>query len=354
MAFWLCLLTLPTAWAIRLRSEADASHSPGVVALARSREGSSECASAGQPVQLHFPDGSNWTRHCVEDVCRPQTNVEKAWVSFPLVERNLRKRPKLVVAVLAMFNMTHPEVWLSWVRNAEASGLPFTFMIHSKDARKEFQDKQLRRYVLNESSDIHRTRWCKVAEAEYLVMRRALDDPEVTHLAVVSSDSIPLKSLRHIHRELEKQPVTRMCMDWTHNHRAETWFVMQRADIELFMQHLSFVDQHFRPLHLCEEERMWMYPLVLRSWMWGKQQNPLLDDCVMWTDWGKQCQVWASHVLMGDFDAVRSARHYPAVLAHPRTYLKLTAAGLRELQQSSFWWARKFAKRSISADNFTW
>lgn len=129
---------------------------------------------------------------------------------------------------------------------------------------------------------------------------------------------------------------------------------MQRADAELFLEHQPFVDKHFRPVHLCEEERMWMYPLVLRSWKYGQAQAPLVDDCVMWTDWGYHCNEWSSHVLMGNFSQVRREPHYDAITAHPRTYFRLREKGAKQLQQSRFWWARKFSPGAAHQFHFKW
>mmetsp|Transcript_76880 Transcript_76880/g.238135 ORF Transcript_76880/g.238135 Transcript_76880/m.238135 type:complete len:360 (-) Transcript_76880:30-1109(-) len=348
------LSAVVAADALRLRSEEeeDLFNITEPLWLARSEaEAAKECET---PDPFRFPEKDQWRHNCVKPMCFAKAGMETDWVNIPLKQREYARPLKLAVMVMAMYNLTASRVWESWLVNANRSGLPYTFMIHTKDATQKFRSKEVRHYVLNESSDIHRTRWCKAAEAEWLLMRRALQDPAITHLAVVSGDAIPLKSLKYIYRDLAREPRTRMCMDWTHRQRAETWFVMQRADAELFLENQAFVDANFRPVHLCEEERMWMYPLVLRSWKYGMEAAPLVDECVMWTDWGTHCNEWASHVLMGNFSNVRKTKHFDALAAHPRTYFRVGKAGVQELQKSSFWWARKFAERSVWREFFEW
>jgi len=340
----LALLTLPCAWSLRRRP----SKAWPVLASREGSDDSDECPLTPYTrLPFAFPAGEDWRRNCVKPMCGPRDDVDRNWIAFPLKDVDLLKRPKLAVMVMATSNMTLPQVWQSWLGHAKLSGLPFRFMIHATSISQPFQNAEFRKHVLNRSAEPP-TRWCKVADAEWLLMREALADPEVTHLAMVSGDSIPLKSLRYMLEDLAKQPKTRMCMDWTHGQRAETWFVMHRADAELFVEHQSFVDRFFRPVHMCEEERMWMYPLVMRAWRHGPVKAPLVDDCVMWTDWGYRCQEWASHVLMSNFSAVRREQHRGASIAHPRTYFRLSDEGIGQLQQSQFWWARKFSEDSLN------
>lgn len=332
-----------------------------------------ECKSLPQ----HLPQGANWRINCTRaptkkeprtDYCKPLPGNETTWTTL----KGRRKRAssvsasssiKLAVLMMAMDKVENAEVWLNWMKDAQKAKLPFQLIIHAKKTESkegvvthpEWKTPELLEFVMNESAEALFNRWCKVGGAEWLLMERALKDPLVTHLAVVSSDAIPIKPLSYIVKEITKQPATRMCMDWnSHEPRAETWWIMSRADAELLVEHKGLVDPTFRPLHRCEEERMWAYPLLLRSFRWGQEAAPFYDDCVMFTDWSDTCKVWGLHVDAQMFTELRGAQHKKACQAHPRTYSSLPRKAVEELLRSPFWWARKFSPDVARVHDFQW
>lgn len=350
------LLAATTASALRL-TERPAAADPGepvvkqtgALGLQRNQEAEAAAECSGQG---HFPEGRFWVERCEgsDVLCRPENEWQEEWVNYPPREGQFWARPKLAVLMMTMFNVTQPKLWQRWLENANKSKLPYSFSIHMKDRKQKFQNEELAQYLLTKEQSVPplQSRWCKVASVEWALMHKALEDPEVTHMVMVSGDSIPVKSLEYMLRELEQQPASRMCMDWTVNNRAETWWVMERTDAEFFLEHRDFMDLHLRSG--CEEENMWMYSMVLRSWRWGMGILPLIDACNMWTDWGSRCKDWATNAGRGNFTDVRKQWHNDASGGHPRTYFSVTAAGAEELRHSKFWFARKFAENAIPDD----
>jgi len=240
-------------------------------------------------------------------------------------------------------------MWLSWMRDANASGSEFSLHIHAYGSHDDFSPSEFRPFLVQE---VVPTKWCDIWDAQLLLIRRALADGGVTHLAVVSADSVPLKRLSTVLEDLRRRPATRLCADfffpltatldtwWLMRPRAETWWLMRREDAELFAEERELVNSTFKAG--CTEENSWLYPLLLRHARWG-DQAPLLNECAMLTDWLGTCKGWADHMDDCRCARLRALPHRPGSAAHPRTYERVDAAAWRELRRSPFWWGRKFA-----------
>jgi len=182
-----------------------------------------------------------------------------------------------------------------------------------------------------------------------------MQDKNVTHIMILSQDSIPLKPMRYMYKALEDDPVTRMCADdfvykpWP---RAETWWVMRRGDAELFKEHESQAREKFRAE--CSEEEAWYYPLRARMERWGYEAAPVKNECVMLTDWmdgPEHCKLWADMVKLcpNDCRVTRSMSHTESATKHPVIFNTITVPAFMELMASPFWFVRKIEEAGFSA-----
>jgi len=275
----------------------------------------------------------------------------------PITEGNFTTL-KVAFLLFVKDRVSNPKLWKQWMADARHSGLNFNLMIHAYGINRpygiynasEFRQKEFRKYM---SPTWSWSNWCMMWDAEFMVFKHALKDPNVTHVMVLSQDSVPLKPMRYIYRALEADPVTRMCADdyvykpWP---RAETWWVMRRGDADLFTQFEDQARQQFRAE--CSEEEAWYYPLRARMERWGYDAAPVKNECVMFTDWadGKEaCKTWADMVKQcpNNCRVTRSMNKTESATKHPVIFHSLSSAAYRELMASPFWFARKVDEEAL-------
>jgi len=287
------------------------------------------------------PYSPEWEQFCADGRCDPRNETEAKWAALePWTRPGKEERPKLAILMLLRTGLSKPELWSRWLEEADKAGLSSRLIIHKRDARVPLLggSKDFQRFVLSEPVN---TSWCHCGDAVWYMMEQALLDHDVTHLATVSGDSIPVKPMKFIYDTLSKAPTTRLCMDFNAGMRAETWWIMSRPDANFLVAHREEVEKMFKLA--CEEERQFMLPLVQRSYHHGRRALPLVNECVMFTDWTGQCRDWANHNDLGNFTHLRTKERYRnSKEAHPRMYLTLSKASLAELEASPFWFARKF------------
>lgn len=271
-------------------------------------------------------------------------------------------KPKVAFLMFVKDKVLNPKLWLQWMRDARRSGLDFSLIIHAawihrpdgKYDPNEFLQKEFLEYM---SPKFAATTWCNMWDAEWLLIQQALKDPDVTHIQILSQDSIPLKPMRYIYQALEDDPVTRMCADdyvYKPFPRAETWWVMRRGDAELFKQHEEQARMRFRAQ--CSEEEAWYYPLRARMERWGQEAAPVKDECVMFTDWAdgnQSCKVWADQVKRcpNNCRVTRAENHTESATKHPVIFHSISIAAFRELMASPFWFSRKVDDGAIATPN---
>merc|ERR1711937_461261 len=125
------------------------------------------------------------------------------------------------------------------MQDAKTRGLDFRLLIHAHGItnHSHFVPEDFRQFLSPQQAH---TKWDDIVPAELLLMRYALRDPRVTHLATVSDDTVPVKPLSYIYTELVREPATRMCIDLSSGEvggqetHAETWWLMTRSDAQLF------------------------------------------------------------------------------------------------------------------------
>jgi len=292
-------------------------------------------------------------KNCLLSSSEITTPGMQAWINLPPKQLS-NMHPKLAVLMFAKDSVGNEFVWKKWIKDAERDGLKFQFLIHAYGIEHPagFKTRDLEKFVVPEKVE---TKWCDMWEAQMLLIRRALDDPEVSHVMVVSDDSIPVKSLSSIHGELSHDPRTQMCADdnWD-KRRAETWFLMRREDAELFRDNKDMVKAEFvgGGLKPCTEENSWYNPLRLRMQHWGARAS-IRNACPMFTEWklGWGCKQWSDHSGLCECPSLRAGNITPADDAHPATFHRINSSAFQELVRSPFWFARKFSPGSVDIDD---
>jgi len=270
-------------------------------------------------------------------------------------------KPKVAFLMFVKDKVENPKLWLRWLQDARQSGLDFNLIIHAYGINRpfgryspsEYTQKEFRQYV---SPHWRPSNWCMMWDAEFALFKQALEDPDVTHIQILSQDTIPLKPMRYIFQALEDDPVTRMCADdyvYKPFPRAETWWVMRRGDAELFKQHEEQATLRFRAQ--CSEEEAWYYPLRARMERWG-EAAPVKNECVMFTDWAdgtQSCKVWADLVKQcpNDCRVTRAMNKTESATKHPVIFHSISIAAYRELMASPFWFSRKIDEGAITTPN---
>lgn len=280
---------------------------------------------------------------------------ESAWMDFkprPYQEWTARD-PKLAILMMAGKQVHNEDIWVKFLHRAKHDNLSVKMMIHAYgiDAgnRSQFLSTKLARYVVK---DKEWSNWCNMWRPQMLLLKLALMDENVTHMMMVSEDSIPVKPLRLIYDALLVDPTTRMCADdrWRRDWpRAESWWLMRREDAELFAINEDFAQKNF--LAHCTEEQAWYWPLRMRVEKWG---NKLHNECPMFTNWmdGKTpCKIWKWNIqLCTDCQALRASPHHDAGFMHPVTYKSVNFTALKGLILSPFWFARKFEDGAVTPE----
>merc|ERR1712129_121453 len=131
---------------------------------------------------------------------------------------------------------------------------------------------------------------------------------------------------------------------WT---SAETWWLMHRADAELFIDNLPVVEHTFMIPNT--GEKTFIYALLLRLRKW--KTRTVLDECVMFTDWSDGCNTWSDHAALCDCPHPAQEKFRQANEGTPRTYATVGEKAWEDLRCSPFWWGRKFEDHATRMDN---
>ncbi|CAK0830631.1 unnamed protein product [Prorocentrum cordatum] len=275
---------------------------------------------------------------------------QSTWTEIPPIP--YQDRPvKLALLMFVKDSVNNEQVWHAWLKRARQDNLSFGMYIHAHgiEGPSEFQSPKLAEYVVDGKAP---SKWCDIWKPQMKLLMRALQDPDVSHMQILSEDSIPVKPMRD---PLLADPVTRMCADnkWRKEWpRAESWWLMRREDAQTFVENQDFAKHHF--VRGCAEEQAWYFPLKLREARWGEEQVRVRNECPMFTNWmdgPKACKNWRWNVdLCTGCDALRSSEHRPAGFMHPVVYTDVNSTALRGLVESQFWFARKFTEGAITED----
>lgn len=260
---------------------------------------------------------------------------------------------KMAFLFFANDGIDNEEIWLHWMDEARNQGLDFKVFIHAyglpPKGNSQWRSSQFKQHVVQEQA---RTTWCQMFEAQMLLIEKALEDSSVTHLVMLSSDSVPVKPMAYIYNKTRDDPLSRFCVDdywrdpWP---RAETWSMMRRADAMFFAQNKEFAHKNLR--RDCQEETAWYFPLRTRWDNFGVDAA-IKKECIMFTNWKdgeKACkEAWAVNAETCNCPTLRkSSNSTPANFKHPVIYSEVIADAFEELVRSPFWFARKFTEGAV-------
>lgn len=331
------LCVLPLALGVRIAEVgqrvrlARKAHLDGLQTQRQERQAAANCASARVAPDLSLSGAeanSSWwvdIRPASEVIDRPSS-------------------PKVALLMHADDRLANEDVWLKWLNDAARDGVAYRLIISASNvsSSREFRPAIFRPLVHAKMAE---TDWCKLLPATIALMKEALRDAKVSHLLLLSHNSIPLKSLKFINEQLEKEPATRMCVDedWSWG-RAETWWLMRRSDAELFTKYEAEHKQHF--WRGCIDEESFYYPLKLRMMRWGDLAR-IINECVMFTDWRRglhACKRWGDHAALCNCPALDHEPHIDSTKAHPAEFVCLHKESYEQMQKSPFWFARKVTR----------
>jgi hypothetical protein len=276
-----------------------------------------------------------------------------SWPDIPPIPY-LDRPVKLALLMFVKDGVHNEQWWHAWLERARQDNVNFAMYIHAHgiEGPSEFRSPKLAQYLVEGKAP---NKWCNIWKPQMKLLMRALQDPDVSHVQVLSEDSIPVTPMRDIYGQLSADPVTRMCADnkWRKEWpRAESWWLMRREDAQTFADNQDFAKHHF--IRGCAEEQAWYYPLKLREARWGEEQVRVRNECPMFTNWmdgPKACKNWRWNVeVCTGCEALRSSKHRPAGFCHPVAYEEVNSTALRGLIESPFWFARKFDEGAITED----
>eukprot|EP00927_Polykrikos_kofoidii_P044882 TRINITY_DN3874_c0_g1_i9.p1 TRINITY_DN3874_c0_g1~~TRINITY_DN3874_c0_g1_i9.p1 ORF type:complete len:345 (+),score=27.93 TRINITY_DN3874_c0_g1_i9:40-1035(+) len=277
----------------------------------------------------------------------PKNAEHEIWTALPPPARNVGRDPKLAVLMMVQDSVPLEHVWRSWFDTAGNALKPTVFVhAHGISKKNDFGTPSFAPYLVWPPVP---STWKSTFDVEIELMRLALADPDVTHVATVCEKSVPLKPVSFIYSALFREPATRMCPSSVTIERAETWWLMSREDAQLFVTQKNLVNASFRPIEKATNELSFLYPLLLRSTRWG-EMSPLKMHCVMFADWSdKFSQGFGDGRSVCDCPSLQKAIKTRSTYLHPRSF-SIGSKLWSELRLSPFWFGRKVVKFDVPAD----
>lgn len=258
----------------------------------------------------------------------------RSWASLPVPGgfSSLLAAPKPAILMMSFSAIVFGEAWEQFFSQADHG--TFSLLVHLKERTAVKQIPEFfRPYIMLEDVPTDR---CHDTQLMIRMMSLALEDENVTHVAFVSGDALPLKPLSYIIEDLAQDGRSRFCAD-TQWHRAETWIVLERKHALLFSEHWDVLKQLI-PYSDCEDEDLFYWPLEVR-------QENLNDHCPMLTDWSGTMKFWREKTEKCGCPSFLASDKVPAKCSKPALFLDVSSTGLSEVIGSSagYWYARKFA-----------
>eukprot|EP00927_Polykrikos_kofoidii_P044872 TRINITY_DN3874_c0_g1_i1.p1 TRINITY_DN3874_c0_g1~~TRINITY_DN3874_c0_g1_i1.p1 ORF type:complete len:341 (+),score=18.34 TRINITY_DN3874_c0_g1_i1:71-1093(+) len=274
----------------------------------------------------------------------PKTAQEQTWTALRPPARALGP-PKLALLMMVNDSVPLSHVWLSWFDTVGTALKPAVFLhAHGISQKNDFGTPSFAPYLVWPPVP---SSWLDTFDVEMELMRLALADPDVTHVATVCESSVPLKPVSFIYSALSRKPATRMCPSSEEIRRAETWWLMSREDAQLFITQKNLVNASFRPVGRATNELTFLYPLRLRSTRWG-EASPLKMQCVMFTDWSDHRKGFADHRSLCDCPSLQKEDYNRSTRAHPRSF-SIGSKSWSQLRLSPFWFGRKVVQFDVPA-----
>eukprot|EP00928_Gymnodinium_smaydae_P055993 TRINITY_DN39445_c0_g1_i1.p1 TRINITY_DN39445_c0_g1~~TRINITY_DN39445_c0_g1_i1.p1 ORF type:complete len:413 (+),score=65.10 TRINITY_DN39445_c0_g1_i1:55-1293(+) len=259
---------------------------------------------------------------------RTGSQALRAWLDLPIPETPVSKvKPAFLMMLFS--KMVFAKSWESFFRYG-GTGTSL-LILHPKMAKSDVPE-YFQPYIM---PDRVTSRRCHDTSLMVSMMSLALGDRSVSHVVVISGDTLPLQPLPFIIRDLQLDARTRFCADLAWQ-RAETWFVMGRDHASLFSLHQQEL-RNLIPATDCEDEDLFYWPLAVR-------RENLANRCVMMTDWSDSEKAWRLNALDCQCPNFLSSPKDAATCARPATFRDVSPQGLDEIINSParYWFARKF------------
>lgn len=256
----------------------------------------------------------------------PQAQAD--WVAIPLPEeKNLSPKPAFLMMIYE--TIVFENAWEALIDGA--GNASFGLHIHSKSNSPKLSARMLP-YLVKEKIPTLR---CHDVDLMIYLMSLALEDENVSHVMVVSGDTMPLRPFSHMVRDLSHEPRSSFCTD-TDWQRAETWIMLQRVHAELYVTHSTEL-RAMIPTTDCEDEDMFYWPLKER-------EEDIIDRCLMMTDWSGTPKFWAINAKKCECPEFIASVKKHGDCGRPSLFFDVTERGLYSLLASpaGHWFVRKF------------
>jgi hypothetical protein len=286
----------------------------------------------------------------------PPTNALQSFLEArPPPAPYTTRAPVLALLFMVKDSIHNSHVWEAWLDQAKRDGLEAKIWIHAYAGETaKFRPLSFQHLVVNKTVP---SEWCSIWDVQYLLLRQALADPHVTHIAYISESTIPVKPLSWMTSELRDVPDTRMC-GCKDTEVAETWFVMSREDAEVFDAHEGAARELTGDVLSrwdCQEEVSWFTPLQLRHKKWPHLTHLSLQ-CTTFSlfscndvtgPWCENMEKFKPDAKVRD--CLPKYEGWTNIgTDHPAEFGNLTSEAYAELLESPFWFARKFPEGTIS------
>lgn len=288
-----------------------------------------------------------------------------------LAEASTPGATKLALLFMIKDRIHNVHIWRAWLQRATSDGVTLGAHVHAYDLNKSDPEVQknmeawphlFQQGLLKRSS---KSTWGNIWKVQLELLRNALKDKQVSHVAWMDQTSIPVAPARLIYRELQLDPNSRFCADMNLEAevpRAETWSMMQRGDVEVIVQNQARYRKMIRDWRLYDEQ-YFFWPLHIRN-MKRKQSGrkstlhyDMERGCYHFTDWlrGTSCDThtaWANKTILCNCPHLKRSllSHYPDK-KHPATFMQIDRKSFEELWNSPFWFARKFDDGGLDASH---
>jgi len=259
-------------------------------------------------------------------------NETNGWLSAKAETTVTASSPKLAVLMMIYSRIAFPKAWQTMLEGAPKGSV--ALLIHSKSKDVDVP-AFFAPYVLKEMFPNAR---CQAVYLMTMMISIAMLDTAVTHFAVVSGDTLPLRRMIDIISDLREEPRSRFCVDpdWQ---RAETWFVMNRDLAHLLTNNTDAFHDYIVTLDMrCPDEDSFYRAFTARD-------EQLVDHCPMMTDWSGTQKHWRHKTdLCSCPTLLEKSEKARATCGHPATFHTIAPEGLQELLSSParHWFFRKF------------
>lgn len=298
---------------------------------------------------------AGYSRNCMDNVkgtsfeTKPHEQVDTPWKTPQWPPPKME--PKLAMLFFVNKQILNEDLWVAWLEQAKRHNVPFHIAIHTKSENITL-DPRLRIYLHKEHVQNDK---CNLWSAQWALLNPLLENEkygDISHFMMLSENAVPVKPLHKIYSQLERQPLSRLCVDDNFvRPRAESWWMMRRDDMMWFHTYNQTIYNYFAKG--CIDENLWYGALKERRRQFPVQ-GQILDECWMYVNWRLRadggCKDWkrvAEHTHTPHLD---TEPHVNTTSGHPTSWFNVSARAFNELYRSTHWFARKFTDGAVPVE----